>query len=154
MKTQILFAVLSLLSTDLTHASNYDEAPFVADACADFSGSWRGTCTTNGQTATDVMIVTQSGCESMNLGGQNVVVGGTTNESHVESDLTTTTIISAAWKQSKTELAGKLIIIQLRKGESGQKYAQLDTSVKLDGTRLLVTARGQDIDASCSYDRQ
>ena len=75
-------------------------------------------------------------------------------ETHTSGDVTTTTVMSSDWDSTRTQLVGKIIVIQSRQGQPGQKFAQLETNVRLEGQRLIVIARNQDIDVSCTYDRR
>ncbi|MBI3543316.1 MAG: hypothetical protein HY075_08610 [Deltaproteobacteria bacterium] len=146
MKTQILFALLSLTAADLTPASAAD--------CTNFTGAWAGTCVTNGQTTHDEMGVQQQGCQAVNLGGQNVIMGRSTTDTRVSDGVVITTVISADWNPVRSEIVGKYVIIQRPLQGQGERYVALDTNVKLESGKLVVAARGEGIDARCSYEKR
>ena len=104
MKTQILFVAFVALATITSVLAAQPTS--TAGSCTNFSGTWHGSCSTNGNVAADDMTITQANCQALNLGGLDLVVGGTTQNSKVSGDVTTTSVITTAWNKPRTQLYG------------------------------------------------
>ena len=142
--TQIVFAALTILASTAAHAAN----------CVNFSGSWQGTCNTNGQVSNDQIDIQQSGCEQINLGGLVSVIGSVKTYTKTQGNVTTTVKIATQWNADRTQLPGRLQIVTSQAGQPG-KTTDLYTGMGMNGSKLIIAAKSSDGSVvQCVYDKR
>ncbi len=139
-------------------------------ACANFTGTWKGTCTIEGQTASqpDELKLQQTGCESLTWGEQKLEFGksASTNQTIEEVEESTTSLVQ--WNAAQSAFTLTYTTEAKKKGTTTKIYSGKGTvEFKLVSGKLATTGvvaetffepgaqpQSETTKRSCSYTRQ
>ncbi len=132
-------------------------------ACADFSGTWKGTCQLPGfEPSEETLSIRQTGCERLEIGQDRYVVGGVRTQ---VMDYPVEYARAQAYHSVQTERldwnADKSALVMKSNVNSGfiggDPYsANIDirAAIKREGSRLSIEINAQGTKGSCSYSLQ
>lgn len=124
--------------------------------CVDLSGSWKGTCTAQGQSVGNALTIVQKGCTSIKMNNDEETIGAlksTSVSAAGESD--NAYAISAAsfldWNQEGNALKVHISGLVKALGKSGHLPLNGDGTFRLEGNTLHLDVRILGVQASCQY---
>jgi hypothetical protein len=128
-------------------------------SCTDFSGTWVGSCSVGGERKDETLVITQKGCDTIQMGSQVNLIGGleSVNVSAVTSagkPFAVTGAASMDWNKNYTELKTEFNAIVKAIGVPGQMSFAGNGLTRIDGGKLLIDLEILGIKASCSYDKK
>ena len=130
-----------------------------SSACADFSGTWEGSCKVGGQVIQNAQTISQNGCDSVTMGNDLIVINGLKSENltlpmGAKGVLALAVTQSAQWETSGTELAirynGFLSTVHDRQQVEVKGAARL----RLNNGQLAYEAEILGVTLSCLYDKK
>ena len=126
-------------------------------ACTNFTGNWKGTCTFNGGTArAKNLYIKQKNCGVVKVNHHLVPIGGQGGGSVTLPTFTVAGGGSSKWNAAKTSLEFFHGMSGLKLGTGDKKWAQGSGDIKMDGDKLVVAMTGKtskygDFKLTCSF---
>jgi len=116
----------------LTNPAATQESSDKADTCANFSGKWRGTCTTQDQNGasssyTDEMTIEQKDCDELTSNDQTLQIGGTHEESNTGPKAYDHYTLAMDWNSDKSGLVLDMSL-------TGRGFQNSRTAYRYQGT--------------------
>lgn len=130
----------------------------VRETCADFSGHWKGVCTTEGQSPkAEYSIIQQTGCDLIVSNSQPIFVGGTTDASHAFTmagkNYTSGYTLAADWNDDKSKISFQVLANARAMQKSGLFPIYLNGDMAIKNGQLKVNLKMFDTKGECTYDK-
>ena len=138
-------------------AAHEPQKPATAQ-CPDFSGSWQGTCVSNGQESKANVVIKQNGCNSIQTDSLDIAVDGLNNyvtSSNVNGKAVSTAFsVSSSWSDDHASL--ETHYSGMAKALDGSKAVPFSgtASTRLENGKLHSETSGPDMKIVCDYARQ
>jgi hypothetical protein len=124
-------------------------------SCANFSGHWKGICSTNGLAKSESVTITQIGCDYLSMDRLFFAIGGSRSEAHTipSADGTVTTLAVSAlnWNEDRASL-NSLTDIKIDKAGVGTTYVdRVVGGARLTGGHLYSWLKGSNFQTVCDF---
>jgi hypothetical protein len=136
--------------------SHLTAAPAAAPACADFSGTWNGVCTTTGQAPkADSFVIKQLGCSALYIDRDFYSIGGARTETHAipmpDGDVYSAAVTYVNWNADRSGMIS-VTDVKIDKVGVGTTYAdRIYGASSLVGGKLISDIKGTGWATHCEF---